>query len=275
MLARSRLTSLGFTVAPDARHPFGTGNCCVFFRNRTFLEPVTIVDRTAADIAAAEGLFFVRRVKRFTERHGEGFAMVALKSEDAEADREDFESAGIAAGAVFRFTRMATLPDGSQQEIGFALAYAENPSAPDVTFFACQHLAPDVLFQPAYLEHPNGAAGIVAVAAVAHNLAESRAFLSAVTGEEEPRASEAGLETVVDSQSFFAFTPAGFHVRYGFAPPEPRRGLLFAAIEIVVGDLERAVGYAGPTAMRRDGYIVVPPSPGLGAVLAFRTQANA
>ena len=53
-LARSRLTSLGFTVAPDAQHPFGTGNCCVFFKDRTYLEPITIVDRTAADMAAAE-----------------------------------------------------------------------------------------------------------------------------------------------------------------------------------------------------------------------------
>ena len=56
-LARSRLTSLGFTVAPDARHPFGTGNCCVFFKNRTYLEPITILDRNATDLAAAEGLF--------------------------------------------------------------------------------------------------------------------------------------------------------------------------------------------------------------------------
>ena len=77
-LARSRLTGLGFTVAPDARHPFGTGNCCVFFENRTYFEPITILDRAAADIAAAEGVFFVRRIKRFTERQGEGFAMLAL-----------------------------------------------------------------------------------------------------------------------------------------------------------------------------------------------------
>ncbi|HWT31341.1 MAG TPA: VOC family protein, partial [Propylenella sp.] len=72
MLARSRLTSLGFNVAPDARHPFGTGNALVFFADRSFLEPITIVDRGAADMAAAEGFFFVRRIKRYTERQGEG-----------------------------------------------------------------------------------------------------------------------------------------------------------------------------------------------------------
>ena len=32
-VARSRYQSLGFTVAPDGRHPFGTENCCVFFED--------------------------------------------------------------------------------------------------------------------------------------------------------------------------------------------------------------------------------------------------
>src|SRR5687768_16716775 len=96
-LARSRLTSLGFTVAPDARHPFGTGNCCVFFEDRSYLEPITIVDRAAADMAAAEGLTFVKRLKRFTERHGEGLAMVALRSADARADKQSLAQAGVSA----------------------------------------------------------------------------------------------------------------------------------------------------------------------------------
>ena len=44
--------------------------------------------------------------------------MLALKSDDAGVDNEDFRKAGIAAGDVFRFARKATLPDGSEQEIG-------------------------------------------------------------------------------------------------------------------------------------------------------------
>ena len=137
-LARARLTGLGFTVAPDAQHPFGTGNCCVFFEDRTFLEPITIVDRMAADMAAAERVVFVKRVKRFTERQGSGFAMVALKSDDAEADRAAFEAAKMDGGPVFRFARMAKLPDGSEREVGFAIANAEFPAAQDAAFFACQ-----------------------------------------------------------------------------------------------------------------------------------------
>ena len=36
-VARDRLTTLGFTVAPDGVHPFGTVNCCIYLADGTFL----------------------------------------------------------------------------------------------------------------------------------------------------------------------------------------------------------------------------------------------
>jgi hypothetical protein len=56
--------------------------------------------------------------------------------------------------------------------------------------------------------------------------------------------------------------------------PDPRRGLLFAGIDVQVADPERAVGFAGPTAIRHDGRIVVPPAPGLGATLALHGKSD-
>ena len=44
-VARDRLTALGFTVAKDARHPFGTENCCVFLSDGSYLEPLGIANR--------------------------------------------------------------------------------------------------------------------------------------------------------------------------------------------------------------------------------------
>ena len=273
-LARSRLTTLGFNVAPDARHPFGTGNCCVFFQNRTYLEPVTIVDRGAADLAAAEGVVFVRRVKRFTERQGEGFAMVALKSADAEADCADFQRLGLAGGPIQRFARMASLPDGSQKEVGFASAFADQPVAPDATFFAIQHLDADVLYQPAYLEHPNGALGVSGLAAIAENPADFHILLSGATGQRELHATSNGVEADLGGQRVAILTAAGFRARYGADAAEPRRGLLFAAIDIRVADMERASRFAGSAALRHEGRIVIPPAPGLGAVLAMGAETN-
>lgn len=274
-LARSRLTDLGFTVVPDARHPFGTGNCCVFFKNRTYLEPLTIVDRNAADIAASERLVFVRRIKRFTERRGEGFAMVALTSEDAEADHAAFEKAGISDGPVFRFTRNATLPDGEERQIGVALACADLPAAPDAAFFACQHLAKDALFQPQYLEHPNGALGVSAVVAVAERPADFRQLLAELIGEKRIRVEGAELAVDLGGQRLLVMTPESFRSRYNVAPPNPWRGIVLAAFELQVSDMEQAARYAGKTAERQENRIVVPSAPGLGAVIALEKSVNA
>ena len=274
-LARSQLTSLGFTVAPDAKHPFGTGNCCVFFRDRTYLEPISVVDRAAAERAAAEGLFFVHRVMSYAERRGEGFAMLALKSADAERDLAEFRDAGVAAGPSFRFSRAATSADGAKAEIGVVLAYTQHDAAPEAAFFSCQHLAPDALFQPGFLDHANGAAGIAAVAAVADDPAAFRAVLTEATGQRHVTASSAGLEVAVNSQTVSVLTPDGFRARYGVEPRDPRGGLLFSAFEVVVADLDRAIGYAGPAAKRHGEMVVIPPAPGLAAVLAFRGRADA
>jgi hypothetical protein len=269
-LARSRLTGLGFTVAPDARHPFGTGNCCVFFANRSYLEPITVLDPAAADNAAAEGTFFVIRLQRFVDGRGEGFAMLAFRSENAEQDREAFEQAKLAAGPVFRFSRPAAQPDRSEAEVGVALAYLEDPRAPDATLFACQHLAPDALFAPAYLGHENGALGVAAVAAVAADPAAFIELLWAATGVRADDDEAGAAVARLDGQTVSILTPARFRERYGLDAPDPGGGLLLAAFELLVADIDRAIGYAGPLAMRQGDQIVVPPSPGLGAVLTFR-----
>jgi hypothetical protein len=83
-----------------------------------------------------------------------------------------------------------------------------------------------------------------------------------------------GTPRAADTIAVAIVTPAEFAARYGVEPPDPRRGLLFAGFDVLVADLDRAIGFAGPTARRHGDRIVVPPAPGLGSVLAFRTIAN-
>jgi hypothetical protein len=270
-LARARLTALGFTVAPDALHPFGSGNCCVYFKNRTYLEPITVIDRAAADLAAANGNVFIRRLKRFAERRkGEGFAMLALATEDAPSDVLAFQKLDLSQGELFEFRRKAEMPDGSEAEIGVKLAYASHADAPDALFFTCQRLGSETLFQPEYVEHPNGARGICAAAAVAENPADFHILLTAATGQRELRTTSFGVEATVDGQEILILTPAGFRARYGVEPPDPRRGLLLAAFDVSVSDLDAAAAIVGPDAERREDRVVVRPAPGLGAVMALR-----
>ena len=69
-------------------------------------------------------------------------------------------------------------------------------------------------------------------------------------------------------------TPDNFCARYDLDPPNPRRGMLFAALELQVIELGQALDYAGRNAKRHENRIVVPAAPGLGAVIAFRSASN-
>ena len=96
--ARLRLSALGFAVAPEARHPFGTENACVYFADSTYLEPIAIADQQIYDqnIVKAE---FVRRDRAYRFRNGDdGLSAIVLKSEDAEADHAEFAEAGVGVG---------------------------------------------------------------------------------------------------------------------------------------------------------------------------------
>lgn len=270
--ARSRLQSLGFTVAPEARHPFGSGNACVFFADRTYLEPLALLDRPAINAAIAEGVFFAARAKSFLDRCGEGFAMLAVKSSDIEADRARFAAAKLGAGPVFRFRRDAAAPDGTVRPIGVELAFCRDEGAPDATFFSCRHLDPDALWQPSLVAHANGARGICAVAAVAASPADFHILVEAATGQRELRVTSFGIEAALGGAMLSVLTPLGFRARYGLDAPDPGRGLRFAAVEFATADRAAAARFAG-AAVERNGLLVVPPAAGLGAVLAFRSIA--
>ncbi len=67
-LARERLGKLGFTVAPDARHPFGTQNACVFLADKTYLEPLGVASAEQCEKSIMDGNVFVARDQAYRFR---------------------------------------------------------------------------------------------------------------------------------------------------------------------------------------------------------------
>ena len=72
-VARQRYSDLGFNVAPDGRHPFGTENCCIFFADGTFLEPLGVAHRETCEARAQKGHTFVANDQTFRFRRGGRF----------------------------------------------------------------------------------------------------------------------------------------------------------------------------------------------------------
>lgn len=234
--AARRYEALGFTLTPRARHPdhMGTSNRLAQFADRNFIELVE-VDRPQLlddhDFAASPPRFtFGAHNRAFLER-AEGMSMLVLTSDDAHGDAERFAAAGLGTYAPFDFHRRATLPDGSQVEVSFSLAFATSPAMPEIAFFVCQNRFPQHFWKPAFQAHANGARGIATVYIAADDPDAHVGFLAAFSGG-TARAVDGGHAVSCGRQEIRVLTPDRIAaIAPGFRR-EPSRGPGFAGIAI-------------------------------------------
>ncbi len=241
MSARARLKALGFQIQPDAHHPFGTGNCNVFFENGTYFEPLAVTDRDAELAALKTTNPFVKRYQAYRFRHGYGPVMAAFTTDSAERMNHAFADNGVSAGDILSFTRKQEMPDGSETTIGVHLAVSANERAPDITLFCCEHLSREVLWQPERLVHPNGAKGIARLIVVETNPSDFQYLFQTVTGDRDVRTTSFGMEFDLPNALVSVVSPTGYQAMTGelLAPKEcPRgRGPRIEAVEMQFADL--------------------------------------
>ncbi|MCE7027782.1 VOC family protein [Jiella avicenniae] len=194
--ARQWFMSLGFLVAPEAAHPFGTGNACVFLADGCYIEPLAIVDPAAYDAAKDEGHLFIERdaaMRDLPERPA--ISGLAFRSSDALADREQLLEEEAGEEGLVEFGRTMRLPDGRTVELSFRLAFAAIHAADAPSFFYCEarHTAkPD---RSALTTHPNGATGIAGVTVEARDPQMFRDYLASVA-DSEVQGNDDGADTV-------------------------------------------------------------------------------
>ena len=161
---RTRLTALGFTVAPDGHHPFGTSNACVFFNDDTYFEPLAVSDRETYQQEVERGNGFLRRDHLYREAIGEnGFSLIALTSDDASAEREHNLALGYDCGPMVSFRRDVEQPDGSNKQISINLFITSTKHSPNLALFSCQWLSEKII-DDALKTHANGVVEISSIA---------------------------------------------------------------------------------------------------------------
>ncbi|MEO3999741.1 VOC family protein [Mesorhizobium sp. CAU 1732] len=274
-IARERLASLGFTVAPEGVHPFGTANVCVYFADETFLESLAVADPAVADEAAANGNVFVARDRAFRAARGdEGFSAVVLASTDADADHAAFVEAGSSAGQRLDFSRGYTDAQGAARTVSFRLALAAPDSEPDAFFFTCERVDAPAGGRGALAVHPNGVTGISRVVAIADEPARFSPFFSTFVGS-DPVSDTGGVSVGSGRGSISVLTPQTGADLLGLEPKRAN-GLVLHAIIFTVSDLAtvaQSLRSGGIGFEHHDRMIVVPASPGQGAVFAFEVHA--
>lgn len=168
-LLRERLVSLGFTMTPVGRHPWGTSTSLAMFEG-CLLEIVGIYDDTLLDMLPAGDFRFGRHVHAHLMAR-EGIALTALHSTDSVRDADHAAACGFDVAGHLEFGRDVVLPDGRADRTKTTLALLPDDEWPRLSFFLCQQHRPELIYVPEWLDHPNtvhGIAGVTVLAEGAH-----------------------------------------------------------------------------------------------------------
>lgn len=272
-LARARLSALGFTVAADARHPFGTENCCVFLADGSYLEPLGIANREECEAAALAGNAFVARDQAFRFRRGiEGFSAIAMASTDAAADDVRYRAAGLCGGATLEFSRDMQLPDGTSAAGRFRLAFAADARSPDFFFFASERVVALPADRKALETHDNGVVALAEAVLSEQNPTDFQYLLQEAADEREVEALSFGMTVETPRGRITVLNAAGLEGFYGIATAGGDRGLKGEAVVFRVADLSRCralLSARGVVFEERGGHLLVPPAPGQGVLFVF------
>ena len=270
--ARTRLERLGFTVAADARHPFGTENACVFFADKTYLEPLGVADEDEAAASSRSGNQFTARDAAFRFRNGpEGLSAIVMGTDDADADHATFKAEGISAGDQLEFSRVMKFPDGSEITPRFKLSFAADLRAPDFFAFTCERINMPPADRSALERHANGVIGIRTVVLSEQEPLDFSAYLQTVTGQGNVADDLDVLVVKAANTDIMVFDPLELKLLFGLST-SAERGLRGEAVVFKVSDIkvtERVLAEAGILHLKSRSMIVVPHAPGQGVLFAF------
>jgi Glyoxalase-like domain len=259
----------GFMVGARNRHAWGTHNHIVQLPG-FFMELLAVAEPerlTGEGFAALFGDFN----RRFLERQ-EGLSFMMLESQDVPADAAQFRAAGFARSEAMHFERAGKGADGSTVTVGFSLAFARDPGAPDIGFAVCRQHHPQHFWNTALQQHLNGVTGVAGAVLVAQNPADHHIFLSAFSGERELHAGSGVLLAPTPRGDIRVMDPAAFRARFGIDAPDCTSGARLAAVRFAVRErkaLHAALNAGGIALAEHMNQTVVAPAAALGATLVF------
>lgn len=271
--ARTLYERLGFTLTPDAQHPFGTGNVIAQL-DGSFLEilSVTRPDDIPAD---RDGHFNFADFNRGFLKEREGMSMLVMESDDAENDHAAYVDAGLHVYAPFQFQRQQTLPDGSTATVGFSLTFTDDPaSLPNMGFFTCQQWRPDLFWKPEYKQHANSAAKISDVFIVTPEPTNAIPFLQSFVGQVPASDSSEPLTFVTPRGRIQVMTTKTFDQQFpGALSQMPEMTSGFAGYAVSVSDLDEVRAKLSAEEipfLEAENTLWLAPDTGAGCVIAFK-----
>ena len=196
-------------------------------------------------------------------RRGEGLIGAALSPASADAAFAEAEAAGLDPQPPAPLGRLLEAPEG-MLEPRFSLVELPAEIVPDFRLFFCQHLTPDLVRRPAWLQHPNTARYIAELAIATDEPGRLAEPLGRLFG---PTEQQAGMLSVRAGRALLRFATAELlGSRFGAAGG--------GYLALAVGDLQAAARCLddGGIAFGRQatGALRLAPSEATGIALEFR-----
>lgn len=252
--ARAAFERLGFTVPPRGSHiEWGTGNLCIMFAE-DYIEVRGIIDPER----------FTMHLDTHLEEHGEGLMGVAFGTLDVSASYAEANAAGINTGELRSLRRNFEHPEGWTQPAFELFA----PDAGDIEglmhVVIIQHLTPELIRRPEFLEHANRCVGINAMAGTITDVASSAGKMRRLLGDDAVEESQEELTLRV---------PSGQSIRLVQAEDAALASMTLRVSDIVAcGELLKKNGIG---ARQCNGDIAVGPDDACGTILIFTEAAPA
>jgi hypothetical protein len=224
--ARVTFEKLGFVVPPRGSHvEWGTGNLCIMFAD-DYLEVRGIIDSSR----------FTMHLDEHLDACGEGLMGVAFGTRDIAKSHAAMRELGIDTGEIRQLTRNFEHPEGWTQP-SFRLCA---PAAADIEglmhVVVIEHLTPELIRRPEFLEHPNSCTGVVSMSAAIYDAERVAAKMRALLGENEVIEGVDGVRvTLASGQSLELLLADDYERRYGEIadspdPGTPRLGVLTLSV---------------------------------------------
>lgn len=261
--AAERWRRLGFALTPRGGHPqWGTANRCIMFA-ADYLELIGAVGKGAkADQLAG-----------LVRDRGAGISGLALASADAAATAAALRRAGVAVGEPQALSRVIESPEGSVRP-EFAVLDLPSGTLPGTAAIVSQHLTPELMRRPEWLEHPNGAVAVVSLTIVTDEPEAARPALEAVFGPASTTATDNTVAVHTGHGLILLARPdevAQLHPDADLDTPRPVPAAV--ALTLAVTDPRRTAAHLTaqgiPFGRHADGSIAVSPQDADGVLLEF------
>jgi hypothetical protein len=266
--ARMGWTRLGFALTPRGRHiGQGTANYCIMFPS-DYVELLGIVDPQD----------FVQRLDAFLA-HREGLMATAFAPSAAP---EEVHSALLARqlhpSEPRPLGRQLELPEGTVVP-RFTLIALPQSETPGLDSFICAHLTPELMRQPEWLNHPNGAQAIKGIHVLVENTAALLEPYDRLFGIQQVTTTDAVASIHVGRHRIVFSTPDDFlamHPTLELEPDFPLPGIV--ALELGIDRRERTIDHMTRSRVGfveiPDGSLVVPAREANGAMLFFSEEGG-